>query len=328
MPRPAAEPTTPTVTEGTARDFARAVMIGLSDRPRWLPCRFLYDTRGTELFEAITTTPEYYLTRTEAGILAASSEAIAAATGPVALVELGAGMSSKTGHLLAAYRTADRPVRYYPIDVSAAALQVGRNAIRQTHPGVDVTPVHSTYDAAFPMLRELSPVMLIFLGSSIGNFNQTEARSFWRTVARHLAPGDFVLLGVDLVKDEATINAAYNDEAGHSAAFTRNLFARMNRELGADLDLHAVTHEAAYNADWQRVEIFARFTTAQTLTLEPLDRRIHIDAGERIMTEISRKYLIENLGAYLECFGFRVERIFTDSRHWFADLLLRRIDNR
>jgi len=312
------------MSNDAARDFATAVMIGLSDRPRWLPCRFLYDARGSELFEAITTTQEYYPTRTETAILAASAPAIAVETGPVTLLELGAGTSSKTGHLLSAYAAAGAPVRYFPVDVSAAALEAGRRALEAEHPGVEVVPVNRTYDAAFPMLRGLSPVMLVFLGSTVGNFNQTEAALFWATVSRHLAPGDYMLLGADLVKDVAVINAAYNDAAGYSAAFTRNIFARMNRELGSSVDLATIEHEAVYNPTWQRVEIFARFTAPQIIRLAPLGGEVRIDAGERIMTEISRKYILENLEAYLRCFGLRVRRVFTDPRRWFAELLLQR----
>ncbi|MGH7582916.1 MAG: L-histidine N(alpha)-methyltransferase [Gemmatimonadales bacterium] len=310
--------------EEAAREFATAVMVGLSDRPRWLPCRYLYDARGSELFDAITSTPEYYPTRTEASILAESAAAIAEITGSVTLVELGAGSSAKTGRLLDAYARGGRPVRYLPVDVSATALEAGTRMIAARHPGVTIAPINGTYDVAFALLPDAAPVMLVFLGSTVGNFNQTEAATFWARVSAHLSPGDFVLLGVDLVKDPAIINAAYNDAAGHSAAFTRNIFARMNRELGSSLDLAAIEHEAAYNAAWQRVEIFARFTTAQSIRLAPLGRSVAIGVGERIMTEISRKYVIGNLEAYLQCFGLTLRRCFADPQGWFAELLLQR----
>jgi L-histidine N-alpha-methyltransferase len=304
------------------REFARAVMIGLSDHPRWLPVRFLYDERGSHLFEAITATPEYYPTRTESGILAASAAEISKLTGPVTLIELGSGSSAKTGHLLAAYATRNPAVRYVPVDVSASALRAGTGVLLAAHPLVDITPVHGTYDLAFPMLRELSPAMLVFLGSTIGNLNQTEAALFWTEVARHLAPGDFVLLGVDLVKEPRLIDAAYNDASGHSAEFTRNIFHRMNRELGSGLDLGQIDHLATYNAEWQRVEIHARFRTAQVVRLEPLGTSVRVGAGERIMTEISRKFVLDELEQYLTAFGFTLRRVFTDERRWFAVLLL------
>jgi L-histidine Nalpha-methyltransferase len=315
------------VSGDAAREFATAVMIGLSDRPRWLPCRYLYDERGSVLFESITRTPEYYPTRTESGILAASAAEIAERTGRATLVELGAGTSAKTGHLLDAFLRRHGAVTYVPVDVSDTALEAGAAMIAGAHPGVVVSPLHRTYDGAFPLLPDMAPVLLIFLGSTVGNFNQTEAATFWTSVSRHLPPGSHVLLGVDLVKEPAIIDAAYNDAAGYSAAFTRNIFARMNRELGAGLDLDAIEHEAAYRADWQRVEIFARFTTAQTLHLAPIGASVEIAAGERIMTEISRKYVLRNLEAYLGCFGLVVRRAFTDPRGWFAELLLERRDD-
>ncbi len=304
--------------------FARAVVIGLSDRPRWLPCRYLYDARGSELFEAITGTPEYYLTRTEAAILSESAAAIADLTGPLTLVELSAGSSAKTMKLLEAYASHGEPVRYMPVDVSATALESGRRLISAAHPGITSSPINRSNDAAFPLLRGMSPVMVIFLGSSLGNFNQTETAAFWDALSGSLAPGDFVLLGVDLVKEPAIIDAAYNDAAGYSAEFTRNIFGRMNRELGADLDLSAVGHEARYVRDWQRVEIFARFDRTQTIRLAPIGQSITVEAGERIMTEISRKYVVRNLEAYLACFGFTLRETFTDARSWFAELLLQR----
>lgn len=304
------------------REFAVAVMVGLSDHPRWLPVRFLYDERGSRLFEAITGTPEYYPTRTESGILAASAAEISELTGPVTIVELGAGNSAKTGHLLAAYARAAAPVQYVPVDVSESALRAGTESLLAASPLVRITAVHGTYDRAFPMLRELSPAMLVFLGSTVGNLNQTEAALFWSNVASHLPVGDFVLLGVDLVKDGRLIDAAYNDAAGHSAEFTRNIFHRMNRELGAGLDLGQIDHVASYNAEWQRVEIYARFRTEQVVRLEPLATSVRVRAGERIMTEISRKFVLDELEQYLTAFGFKLRRVFTDERRWFAVLLL------
>lgn len=304
------------------REFATSVLIGLSDHPRWLPVRFLYDERGSLLFEAITATPEYYPTRTEAAILAASAMEISRLTGPLTLIELGAGSSAKTGHLLAAYSSGARAARYVPVDVSASALRTGTDALLAAHPLVSITPVHGTYERAFPMLRELSPAMLVFLGSTIGNLNQTEAALFWTDVSRHLAPGDFVLLGVDLVKDPRLIHAAYNDASGHSAEFTRNIFHRMNRELGAGLDLGQIEHLATYNPEWQRVEIHARFRTDQMIRLEPLGTGVRVGAGERIMTEISRKFVLDELELYLTAFGLTLRRVFSDERGWFAVLLL------
>jgi L-histidine Nalpha-methyltransferase len=307
-----------------ALDFAKAVVIGLSDRPRWLPCRFLYDERGSRLFDQITETPEYYLTRTETAILADAASEVRLLTGPRTLVELGSGDSVKTRHLLSAYTDGGRATEYVSVDVSDAALSAAKRMIARTHPAVRVRSVHGTYDEGLALLPRLSPLLLLFLGSTIGNFNRTEALLFWTDVRRRLRGGDFVLLGVDLVKDAGVLNAAYNDADGHSAAFTMNLFARMNRELGAGIDLSGVRHRADYNAAWQRIEIAAEFTTDQTIAVRPLDRALPIEAGERIMTEISRKFVLGDLQEYLETFGLEVRRTFTDERGWYAVLLLER----
>ena len=307
------------------REFARAVLIGLSDHPRWLPCRYLYDATGSELFDAISRSPEYYLTRTESAILRDAAAELRELTGPVTLVELGSGSSTKTGHLIAAYGQGDERVRYVPVDVSEAALRAGAELLLAAHPRVRIAGVHGRYERVFPMLRELSPVMLVFLGSTLGNLNQTEATEFWSDLARHLPPQDHMLLGVDLVKDPAIIAAAYNDAGGHSAEFTRNIFHRMNRELDAGLDVHRIDHVAVYQEAWQRVEIFARFTADQTVRLAPLATEVTVRAGDRVMTEISRKFVLGELERYLLAFGFRVRRTFTDSRRWFAVLLLQRV---
>ena len=307
-------------------DFARSVALGLSDHPMWLPCRFLYDAEGSRLFERICETPEYYLTRMEATLLDASVATISQVTGDRALVELGAGNARKTERVLAAYTRAYGTAQYVPVDISGEALVQTADALAARYPGVSIRGLHGTYEAVFPLLGRLSPLMLLFLGSTLGNLNQTEAAAFWSKVRCALTPGDFVLLGVDLVKEASAINAAYNDAAEWSAAFTKNIFARMNRELGSEIDLDAIEHEAAYRPEWQRVEIFARMTRRQQIHLAPLGRTITLEAGERVMTEISRKFELAELGAYLSIFGLETVRTFTDPREWYALLLLRRGD--
>ena len=304
------------------REFARAAARGLSDHPRWLPCRYLYDAEGSRLFERITETPEYYLTRTEVALLDESSDAIAALTGDATLVELGAGSARKTERILSAYTHRYGATRYVPVDVSGAALAETTRALAGRYPALSVRSVHGTYETVFPLLPSLSPLVLLFLGSTIGNLNQTEADVFWSNVRCALSPGDFMLLGVDLVKDAATIDRAYNDAAGWSAAFTKNIFARMNRELGSEIDLGAIDHEAAYRPEWQRVEIFARMTRRQEVRLAPLGRTITIEAGERVMTEISRKYELAELRDYLHLYDLETLQTFTDAARSYALLLL------
>lgn len=308
----------------THLDFAEAVALGLSDTPRWLPSRFLYDAAGSELFEQICAQPEYYPTRTEAGILEAAAPAIRAKTGPVTLIELGSGSSVKTDLLLAAYSDGNQAVRYVPVDVSASILRLAADRIEDLFPAVNVAGVHGEYETAFPLLAEFAPSLLLFLGSTVGNLNHAESVAFWRRVASAMPAGSWMLLGVDLVKDPAVLEAAYNDAAGITAAFTKNLFARMNRELDAGLDLDAIAHEAAWNPDWQRIEIGARFLTAQDVHVGPLGRTFRMEAGELVMTEISRKFVLPRLADYLRCFGFSVAHVATDPDAWFAVLLLQR----
>jgi L-histidine Nalpha-methyltransferase len=304
-------------------DFARSVIRACADHPRWLPCRFLYDAEGSELFERICETPEYYLTRTETAILEAHARTISRLTGPRTIVELGSGSARKTELLLEGYGEAYGAVRYVPVDVSEHALHQGVSTLAgQRHLAIE--PLHGTYEEVFPLLERLSPLVLLFLGSTVGNLNQTEAAAFWGRVSDAMAPGDFVLLGADLVKPVPVLNAAYNDAAGWSAAFTRNIFARMNRELGSGIDLASIVHEAHYREEWRRVEIFARFTRRQTIHVRPLDQSFTVEAGERVMTEVSRKYHLPELTTYLATFGLQTVRSFTDANGWYAVMLLRR----
>ena len=313
-----------TASNATILEFARAAAIGLTDTPRWLPSRYLYDARGSQLFEQICTQPEYYPTRTEAAILEAASPAIRDVTGPVTLIELGSGSSIKTDHLLRAYSGDGTAVRYVPVDVSASILRIASERIGEAFPTVDVDGLHGRYEDAFPLLAEHHPALLMFLGSTIGNLNHAESLAFWRHVSRSMPDGSWLLLGADLVKDQALLEAAYNDAAGVSAAFTLNLFARMNRELDAAIQLDQLQHAATWNPSWQRIEIGARFQSDQDVYLAPLDRTIHIAAGDLVMTEISRKFILSHLIEYASCFGFRAAHVATDPKEWFAVLLLQK----
>ena len=305
-------------------EFARSVASGLSSEPKWLDCRFLYDSVGSRLYEMITQQPEYYPTRTEAAILSEYAHELYDMTGPVVLVELGSGSSMKTNHLLYSYLAKESRVCYVPVDVSDSALDQAGDEISRTHPNAQVIGINGIYQDAFPLLEKASPSMLVFLGSTIGNLNEEESDSFWRQVEEHLPMGDFFLLGVDLVKDDDILNAAYNDAAGVTAQFTLNLFDRMNRELGSCLDLKHIEHQAVYEPSRQRMEIFAGFNRAQDIRIEQLGETFHVEAGERIMTEISRKFRLETLIPYLEKYGLKTLKVMTDERDWFAVLLLQR----
>jgi L-histidine N-alpha-methyltransferase len=284
----------------------------------------LYDAAGSALFEEITRLPEYYLTRTETAILQDAAQQIRDATGPLTLLELGSGSSVKTSLLLAAYEASVDTVRYVPVDVSEAAISDAQKRLAQRHPDVEVEGIVGQYEESFSLFPHHSPLMVLFLGSTVGNFNQDESLRFWKRIADNLQPGDYFLLGADLVKDREVLEAAYNDAAGVTAAFTNNLFARINRELGANLDLDAIEHIARYNERWQRIEIHAQFHDGQTARIDPLGVDVAIGAGDEILVEISRKFVLDDLVKYARTFGFDVQHVFTDERKWFGVLLLRR----
>src|SRR5262249_29245214 len=216
--------------------FAQSIVRGLSDHPRWLHCRYLYDAVGSDIFERICEQPEYYQTRTEAALLAEHAADIQALASAPTLVELGSGSSVKTRHLLDAWTRDGAGARYVPVDISVDMLRPTCAMLARAYPRLTVDGIAASYERAFPLLRDLSPLVLVFLGSTIGNLNPQETADFLDRVSASLSPGDHFLVGIDLVKDVRTLEAAYNDAAGWSAAFTKNLFARMNRELGTPLD--------------------------------------------------------------------------------------------
>jgi len=305
-------------------DFAQSTVAGLAGSPRRLECRFLYDARGSALFERITRQPEYYLTRTEAAILRSHADKIRDVTGPASLVELGSGSSVKTGFLLRAWLARDRSVRYIPIDVSLRSLRGASRNITNALPGVQVIAVHADYHEALPLFRQASPVLVLFIGSSLGNLRPQEMDNFFSALDLALSGNDSFLLGIDLIKETNLIEAAYNDAAGITARFTRNLFARMNRELGSGIDLSVIEHVANYHPGLEQVEIFARFAEKQTIHVEQMQRNFAVEKGEMIQVEISRKFRLGEFIRYVGSFGFTAEAVFTDERNWFALLLLRR----
>lgn len=303
--------------------FAESVAQSLGHHPRWLNCGFLYDAAGSALFEAITEQPEYYQTRTEDQILARHADEIRDLVGDQTLVELGSGSSTKTKRLVEAWLRRGS-ARYIPIDVSRAAITGACDSLHATYPDLQVEGVVGTYEHGLSLCREISPLTLVFLGSTIGNFNQQEAHEFFHLLSASLGPGDCFLLGIDLVKDPRTLEAAYNDRAGHSAAFTRNLFARMNRELRTDIPLDAVEHVAYYNDRLQRIEIFARFNRAVNIHIPHIERTFRLAAGEMVHTEISRKFRVGDMAASVARFGFRQLACFTDAEQKFGVLLFQR----
>ncbi len=305
-------------------DFAHSVAAGLERNPPALECRFLYDEIGSRLFEEICAQPEYYLTRTEAALLARHAAEICALAAPATLLELGSGSSTKTGTLLSACLARGGPAHYLPVDVSESALRQVAEEFPERYPGARVTPVHGTFEEAFPLLQNASPSLTLFLGSTLGNLDEPAATLFFRRLSRRIPRGDFLLLGVDLEKDRRLLEAAYNDAAGVTARFTLNLFARMNRELGSGLDLTGLEHLARWRPERRRIEIHARFRRPQTLRVAPLQRAFDLAAGELVLVEISRKFRLAPLLAELARHGLRDRAIYTDEQNFFALLLLQK----
>jgi dimethylhistidine N-methyltransferase len=303
------------------RQFASDVRAGLVKPQKELHSRYLYDDLGSSLFEAITYLPEYGLTRADERLLQRHAFEIAARLpSPVAVIELGSGNGKKTRHLLRAIHS--RRLRYYPIDVSADAL------MRCEHDLSDVAEVHplvqSYLDGMARATAERQPgesFLVMFLGSTIGNFERKCAVTFLRDLHRALLPGDMLLLGADLVKDRDRMLVAYDDPTGVTGAFNLNLLGRINRELGGDFRLRDFEHEARWNEEQRRVEMHLRSRFHQTAFISEADLAVTFLAGETIWTESSHKFEIDELDAMAADTGFRVAGRWIDSDWPFAESL-------
>jgi iron(II)-dependent oxidoreductase len=298
-------------TRESPRAFALSIAAGLDEQPRTLDSRYLYDAMGSALFERITEQPEYYQTRTEDALLARHADRLRELVGDATVVELGSGSSSKTRRLLDAWLARER-ARYVPIDVSAAALEPACAALAARYSKLTVEGIAACYERALPALIDASPMMLTFLGSSLGNLGTHAQGDFLDLVWHHLRSGDHFLVGLDLAKDPARLDAAYDDAAEVTAAFTKNLFVRMNRELATDIPLDAVEHVAYYNPAFERVEIFAQFNRTVEFRIAEIDRHFRIARGERVRTELSYKYRPTAAVAAFARHGFRLVEQFVD----------------
>lgn len=298
--------------------FLADVLTGLAARPRRIPPKHFYDAEGSRLFDAITRLDAYYPTRTERAILTAHAAEMVAAIGPdAALVEYGSGSSDKTRVLLDAFREAAPLAAYVPIDISAEHLAGAAERLRAEYPGLPVHPVAADYTQPFrvPELPAQTRRRVVFFpGSTVGNFTADETQAFFAQAADVAGPGGALLLGSDLRKDAAVLHAAYDDPEGVTAAFNRNVLARMNRELGADARLAAWAHEARVFDD--RVEMHLVSCTAQTLTVG--GHRFDFEPGESVHTETSTKYAPDELAGLAAGASFRRTHRWTDPRGWFA----------
>ncbi len=313
--------TIPPLPAAAATPVGAEVRRGLTARPRRLSPWLFYDQRGSELFEAITELPEYYLTRTEREIFAQhADEILAAAAGAgLAILELGAGSAAKTGLLLEAAVRRHDEVAYYPIDISASVLEKASSRIAAQLPQVAVRPIVSDYTRS---LRELPASglrrLVLYIGSSIGNFDPQAAAALLRSLRRRLAPGDWLLLGVDHVKDRTTLLRAYNDAAGVTAEFNRNVLARINAELGANFRPRLFRHRALWNDRECRMEMHLESLVAQEIRIPALDLAVRFRRGESVHTENSYKFTPDAVSALLTRGGFAPRRHWTDARGWFG----------
>jgi dimethylhistidine N-methyltransferase len=297
-------------------DFRAALLAGLTAGAKAIPCRFLYDAHGSALFDRICDLPEYYPTRTELGILRAVAPLIAARAGPAAqMIELGGVNSLKARILLDAL---DWPAAYIPVDISREHLRASAQAVHAERPGLSVLAVCADYTQPFALPDAPGDGMRLgfFPGSTIGNLRPDEAVAFLASWARRLGPGAAMVVGVDLRKDAAILEPAYDDAAGVTAAFSKNLLARANRDLGADFDLDAFAHRARYDAAHGRIEIHLQSLRAQTAHVG--DVAIAFREGERIHIEDSCKYTLDGFRALARAAGFRPAAVWTDPAQLFS----------
>ena len=306
--------------EPSLDSFRDAVIEGLGRPQKAIPCRFLYDERGSKLFDAICDQPEYYPTRTELRILERNAAQIAALVGPRAvLVELGSGASRKVRLLLDAF---DEPLAYVPIDISLEHLRSASRRVAGEHRDIAVHAICADYGEAFdlPSLPATGARVAFFPGSTIGNFEESEATRFLATWGRRLGPGAHMIIGVDLEKDAAILDRAYDDAAGVTASFSRNLLVRANRELGATFHPDRFVHEARYVAERHRVEIHLRSLDATVVRVG--ESSFAFARDELLHVENSCKYSVPRFTALAEAAGFEVRRHWTDPRQLFSVHLL------
>ncbi|MEC4813090.1 MAG: L-histidine N(alpha)-methyltransferase [Scytonema sp. PMC 1069.18] len=299
------------------------VIQGLTQTPKSLPAKYFYDDRGSQIFEQICQLPEYYPTRTEAWILSQYAEEIAHITGSCELVELGSGSSTKTRILLDAYQRIADDCRYLPTDISGGILKTSVLQLQQKYPDFFIQGLLGTYEQALEYLESNSwrSQMIFFLGSSMGNFAPQESDRFLSQIARALEPGDYFLLGVDLQKPKEVLEAAYNDSQGVTAAFNLNMLSHLNWRFQGDFNLNLFTHQAIYNQLDNQIEMYLHCQQSHCVSLDILNLKVSFQAGESILTEISRKFDLATLQKQLKVHGLKTLKTWTDPQQWFGLIL-------
>jgi L-histidine N-alpha-methyltransferase len=311
----------PFFARGEQSDFCRDVFHGLARAQKAISCKYFYDARGIELFDAICRTPEYYPTRTEMSLLEEHARDIGALAGPdVHVIEFGSGSSAKAELLLSGI---DTPASYIPVDIASASLANEAAAMTQRYPDLTVAPVFADFTLPFalPPVAAQGRRLGFFPGSTIGNFTPEEATGFLRRCARLLGQDGVMVVGVDLKKSKRILDDAYNDADGLTAAFNLNLLHRMNRELGANFDLDAFTHCAHYNKVRGRVEMHIYSLSFQTVRVD--GRLFSFIPGESIHTENSYKYSVPEFQALAQAGGFTIFETWVDADHLFSLHVLR-----
>ncbi|MFI7320622.1 L-histidine N(alpha)-methyltransferase [Streptomyces venezuelae] len=301
--------------DATGAALRADVLQGLTRTPKTLPPKWFYDARGSALFEEITTLPEYYPTRAEREILVARADRIAEITQARTLIELGSGSSEKTRHLIdamASLRT------YVPVDVSESALTGAANTLLAQRPSLDVHALIADFTRGLALPGTPGPRLVAFLGGTIGNLLPAERAAFLASVHDLLSPGDALLLGTDLVKDESVLVSAYDDGTGVTAAFNKNVLTVINRELAGDFDPDAFEHVAVWDREHEWIEMRLRSTADQTVKIHALDLAVDFAAGEEMRTEISAKFREDGVRAELAAAGLELAHWWTDERARFA----------
>lgn len=304
---------------------ASAAREGLTATPKWLPSKLFYDEAGSALFERITELPEYYLTRTERAIFESyAAEILQAAGSSLTIVELGAGTAVKTCILIEELLNRQPRALFYPIDVSPSALQEAATHLGRQFPQLRVNPIIADYTGGVEALNRISGRKLVlYIGSSIGNFELDESVRLLRRIRRTLRTGDALLLGADFAKSSKILLPAYDDSQGVTAAFNKNILARLNRELEANFDLDAFRHIALWNRRCSRMEIYLESEVAQQVFIPALDMDVTFTKGERIHTENSYKYTVVMIETILRESGFKLEKSWHDRQKWFGVHLAR-----
>ncbi len=306
------------IQPGAVSTLAADVRRGLTATPKRLPPKHLYDDEGSRLFDAICLTPEYYPTRTEHELLSRISDQLIARNRPTDIVELGSGMARKTRTLLDAARRAKHHCRYVPFDVSKSAIELSSKALLKEYPWLTIHGVVGDFDRHFDRIPVSERRLFLFLGGTIGNFEQADAVAFLKSVRDQMHDGDTFLLGTDLVKDKSVLDAAYNDAQGITAAFNKNMLRVVNRDLNADFDLDSFAHRAFFNTELSRIEMHLDATAAQSVQVRDLGLAVDFAAGESLMTEISRKFTEARVQQLLEAAGLKMFEFFQPENRYFG----------